>query len=334
MAKKEEAIVELTEVVEEGENIVDNKIEDTDLDKELEDLLDVEDLPTESKERSDGGNSSTLEDELDALLEEEGKGTTTSNEDSEGDIDIDSIFEKLDEDLNIEDEEENTQQEPVEESEVKGDKVSEKIVDQDEIDSLFEESDKETEEEVVTDDIAQNETGSSLEDVDEKPTTLSQIEPKGEPEEFKEVEESEQTSSVLREEFNELKEIILNLKDEINNIDNRFQELETNVVEKVKEIISEPSTESPELDLSEVNNNIEGLKREVEQIKKEFIEKIKYISEKLEKLHSLEKDSITSFFSDLKQELIQEIHTLVPAEAAKIVKEEIKALEQELEEEE
>ena len=60
MAKKEEAIVELTEVVEEGENIVDNKIEDTDLDKELEDLLDVEDLPTESKERSDGGNSSTL----------------------------------------------------------------------------------------------------------------------------------------------------------------------------------------------------------------------------------------------------------------------------------
>lgn len=336
MAKKQEDILELTDIVEEDDT--KGPKQEDDLDKELEELLDG----TEKDSAQEGeGEEKSLDDELDALLE--GNDSPSSNdsdaEKSEDDeLDIDSIFEKLDEDLSVDGEDNtikdvsgDTEKEPKEEN-LDTQKDSE-TVSQDDIDSLFDEQEDDTSSpktEVQEDQEEGEETTEIEEEIEEDKNEKHEVEQGEQPEvisEEKEIKESDE------KERKELDEIVINLENKLHHIETKFSQLEDTIVSKLEEITGAKTDSEQGLDVDSIFKKFDELKEDIKASIETVDKKIQEISTRIDTIETSQQKNIKDFFEDLTKELIEEVHRLVPAEAARVVREEIKALEEELEEE-
>ncbi|WP_461833326.1 hypothetical protein [Desulfothermus sp.] len=328
MAKKQEDIIELTDIVEEDDT-KGSKQED-DLDKELEELLDG----TEKDSAQEGqSEEKSLDDELDALLEgnESPLSSDSDAEKSEDEeLDIDSIFEKLDEDLSVDGEEDtikdvsgDTEKEPKKEN-LDTQKGSE-TVSQDDIDSLFDEQE---------DDASSPKTEVQEDQGKQEKTTEIEEKIEEDKNEKHEVEQGQQPEVISEEkERKELDEIVTNLENKLHHIETKFSQLEDTILSRLEEITGAKTSSEQGLNVDSIFKKFDELKEDIKASIETVDKKIQEISARIDTIETSQQKNIKDFFDDLKKELIEEVHRLVPAEAARVVREEIKALEEELEEE-
>ncbi|GAB6887804.1 hypothetical protein JCM13304A_13020 [Desulfothermus okinawensis JCM 13304] len=330
MAKKQEDILELTDIVEEGD--VKGTNEGNDLDKELEELLDgtEEDLA----KNQNGSEEKSLDEELNALLDGDdstaSKGESTTEEDE---LDIDSIFEKLDEDLNIDEEEEaqekatSNAEERVEDKSTDSENGS-KTVDQDDIDSLFDQMDEKTavDNESNPPDETQATEDSSIEEnkIQEEEELIGGVE--------EETQSIEEPKPISEEEDKVVSEGFLALENKLHDLEDRFSKLEDTLLSKLEEIANFEKKVEQKIDVHDILNKFDEFRDDIKASIDIVNKKIEDLSTRIDNIETSQQKVIKDFFDDLKKELIEEVHRLVPVEAARIVREEIKALEEELEE--
>ena len=324
MSKKDEEVIELTEVVEEpGEKKSESgeESEFDDLEKELDALLEGDEQQTNSdktdkKEGSD--KEASLDDELDTLLDEEPEETETSEYQSEqekkDDLDIDSIFDKLDKDLNIDDEESG---------------VDSQQINQDEIDSLFEENqeDKDSDEELVK--TEEEEKTIADQDIPEAPDEKLDTES---------IEETEAKANeaTAKETFADNEQLLGTLKQHITEIiDPKIKSVEEKLNNKLELILAEVQNQKhASVDEPSFQKDIDNLKHEIEKFKDLIKSELMGLSEKINNWEKVLKGHLKEVVDGLRDDLRQEINVLIPKEAAKIIREEIEAMEEELKEEE